>query len=160
MYPITNVGKILTGLCMGCGILVIGLPIVVIAMSFDDAFKSAASDALTRELKAAEKKRLAQAQKQKLRGGSSSSDAPVARARVPGLATDSPKQYFKLLSADPSIDVLVVVRSLMRTLDQLHMKTGDKRFASARRALTAGLDGDLHKDFNEGLFDPFRFDQQ
>eukprot|EP01052_Picozoa_sp_SAG31_P043858 SAG31_NODE_7449_length_1686_cov_1.666667_3_plen_200_part_00 len=41
-FPITIEGKIVTMLCMFCGILVLGLPLVVIGVSFDDAFKNAA----------------------------------------------------------------------------------------------------------------------
>merc|ERR1711871_256478 len=39
MYPITQTGQVLCGLCMLCGVFVLGLPIVVIGVSFDEAFK-------------------------------------------------------------------------------------------------------------------------
>lgn len=39
MYPITITGKILCGLCMLCSIFALGLPIVVIGVGFEAAFK-------------------------------------------------------------------------------------------------------------------------
>ena len=40
-YPITPGGKIACGFCMLCGTFVLGLPIVVVGISFDEAFKEA-----------------------------------------------------------------------------------------------------------------------
>lgn len=146
MYPITITGKMLTGFCMACGIMVLGLPIVVISNSFDDAFKDAARNAALREAKAEDKKFQARVQKNAIDVTGKVGGVRVSRARV-GSKNQSAAEYFNLGSGDPSIDVLITIRSLMLILDDLYMHSGDQRFDSARRALTRGLDKDVHKDF-------------
>jgi hypothetical protein len=137
MYPITITGKMLTGFCMACGIMVLGLPIVVISNSFDDAFKDAARNAALREAKAEDKKFQARVQKNAIDVTGKVGGVRVSRARV-GSKNQSAAEYFNLGSGDPSIDVLITIRSLMLILDDLYMHSGDQRFDSARRALTRG----------------------
>ena len=54
-YPITIPGQLICGVCMLMGVIVLGLPIVVIGVSFDAAFKEAdkwkAEKALAKALK-------------------------------------------------------------------------------------------------------------
>ena len=55
-YPITVEGKLCCGACMLCGIMVLGLPMTVIGVSFDGAFKDAEYIANTKARKRDEKR--------------------------------------------------------------------------------------------------------
>lgn len=142
MYPVTVTGRLISCVCMLFSIVVLGLPMVVVMHSFDDAFKDAKWHFAQKQLKADTKRH-----QKFMKRNSRTPNARRGRLGWGGGASDSPTKYLNLDSLDPSIDVLTTIRSMMRTLDDLYFATGDGRFYSARRALTRGLDVHVHKDF-------------
>jgi hypothetical protein len=159
MYPVTNFGRIVCGVCMLTGIFVLGLPIVIIGHSFEEVF------AEEKELKAKRKAVLEEKRSHNRRGSpraaeSSMADKAASAAAqmstwddelVADFTTENPLRVepaaalpaqramtdaSAVLAGDAEFSNEDAILSLCEVLDDLFVQTSDKRYRDAWQVLS------------------------
>eukprot|EP01047_Picozoa_sp_COSAG01_P055344 COSAG01_NODE_6151_length_3822_cov_9.606769_2_plen_457_part_00 len=138
MYPITIKGRLVCGLCMLCGIMVLALPMSIIGVAFEEAFEAAEQVKIAHALERGARRKAAEM-------------SDMAKEEEEDERTAEQKQLDEIHdriggSADPEFSALYALKHAAQILFQQYMLTGDERFREARLALMNGL--------NEQLFLP------
>jgi hypothetical protein len=128
-YPVTILGKICAGVCMICGIFVLGLPIVTVGATFDAVFKEE-----EREQRRA-KEMIEQEEAEVAEASQDDWDASTENPLAAGSQT-KPKPADDV-DASKDFDKRVALMSMAQLMEGLFMKTGNERFDHAYHKLMA-----------------------
>ena len=116
-YPLTVGGRVVCGLCMLCGIMVLALPIIVIGNAFEEVF------AEEKRLKAEKERKLALKKlEREMQDGTASEETKAKMAEIEREAA---------LKADSSLHIDTCIRTTSTLLENLKKDTDDLRFQKA-----------------------------